>query len=140
MPLPSTLPLARLARDSVVAETPQGLGKLRIVGGDHSAFAGRDVFHRMEAEHRHIGNAPDRSPAVLRAESVAGVFDDYQSMFLRNFSDRSQVCRMPRIVDRKHSLRLRRNLLRKLLGIKIESVLADIRKNWPRPLIENAIG
>ena len=57
MPLSRCLALARVAADAVIAKAAQRLGKLRIVGGHHAAFARGDVLHRVKAENGHVRHA-----------------------------------------------------------------------------------
>ena len=64
----------------MIAEPPQRFRQLQIVGRNHSTFPGRDVLHRMKAECSHIRNASNASPVILRAQSMASVFDHNQPM------------------------------------------------------------
>src|SRR5208283_4533057 len=74
-PLPGLLPLARFAVDPVIAKTSQGGGQPRIIGRDHAAFAGGQVFYRVKAEHSHVGQAADSfspysAPSAWQASSI----------------------------------------------------------------------
>ena len=83
----------------MIAKTPQCLGPSRIVGRDHAAFAGCQVFHGMEAEHSHVGNASDLLALILRAQRVARVFDQHSPARGRNRLQFFQRRRMTGIVD-----------------------------------------
>src|SRR6185437_2442938 len=56
-PSAALLPVARIAVDSMIAEAAKCLGELGIVGRDHSAFSGGQVFYRVKTEHSHMGDA-----------------------------------------------------------------------------------
>ena len=100
MPLARGLALPRVAADAVIAKSAQGFGEVGIVGGDHAAFAGGDVLHRMKAEDRHVRQAADPAASVLGAQRMAGIFDHDQPMALREFENRH-----PDRQDGRHSPR-----------------------------------
>src|SRR6267142_111974 len=64
-PLPTLLPLPRIAADAVIAKAPQRLRPLGVVGCDHTAFTRSQVLDRMKAKHSHVSNAPNALPEMF---------------------------------------------------------------------------
>jgi hypothetical protein len=64
----------------MIPEPPQRLRQRRVVRGYHATFPGRQVLHRMEAEHGHVRNAAHALPPVVRAQRMAGVFNQERSL------------------------------------------------------------
>ncbi len=139
MPFTGALALAGITRNSMITEPPQGLRKLRVAGGDHSTFPGRDVLHRMEAENRHVRNRASRTLAIFRAQSMTRVFDHDEPVVTGNLLDRLQIGWMSRIRHGKNRARPGRHLLRDLRRIDVERVGANIGKDRRGALIQNAI-
>ena len=59
----------------MIAKVPHSCGKTGAVGAHHSAFAGRDVLDRVEAEDIQIPQRSDWPPLIGTAKRVAGVDD-----------------------------------------------------------------
>src|ERR1700686_1624413 len=82
-PLAILLALSGIAADPVVSKTTKRLSEYRIVSGDHSPFAGRQMFHRVKAEHLHVRNASHSTSAILGPEGVTSIFYHDQTMLFR---------------------------------------------------------
>ena len=63
--------------DAVMAQAPDRVGELRVVGRDGAALPGRDDLPRMEGEAAHQRRASRRAAAVARAERAGRVLDEH---------------------------------------------------------------
>src|SRR6266487_6600064 len=97
-----------------------------MIGRNHPTLTGRNVLDRMKAEYRHVGNPAHFAAAVLSAESVAGIFDNDQSVMSPDFPNCIQVRGMSRIIHRQNRSRPWREPPFDLFGIEVESVDADV--------------
>src|SRR5208337_1073299 len=139
-PLPCFLPLARFAADAMIAKAPQRLRQPHIVGRNHAAFSGGQVFNRMKAEHGHVSNTADAFPFVFGAQRMAGVFNQEGSVLCRQLSQFIQRSGMSRIVDRENGFRVGRELSGDFPRIKVQRVPRDVGEHRRRALIQNAVG
>jgi|SRR3974377_345687 len=76
VPGTGVLTLPGVIGNPVVAKQTQSLGQSIIVRNDHSAFARRDVLHRMKAERGHVRDRSNLAAVILGAKGVAGVLND----------------------------------------------------------------
>ena len=77
-----------LGCDPVTAVEPHRLGERGVVGHRHAPLARGDDLHRMEAEDRDVTVAtiPHRLARIRRADGMRRVFDDPESVALREIS------------------------------------------------------
>ena len=87
-------------RHALMAQPPQAVGQLRIVGGDHAALGGSDDLARMQAEYRHIGQRPHRPAPVEAAEGAGGIVQHPQPVPAGQSTDRVDVAWQPELIDR----------------------------------------
>ena len=101
VPLAFTLAFAGLAADSVIAKFSQSIGKSGIIGRDHSAFTRGQMFHGMKTENRHVRDASHAAAAILRAQRMAGIFDDGQPVAVGDLQQFIEIGGMPCVIDRQ---------------------------------------
>ena len=89
---------------AVVAQQAQPVRDVVVVGGDHAAFAGRDVLRRVEREGRHP-EAADAPAVDGRAVSLGRVLDDRGTVPPGDRRDRRHVGRLAVEVHRHHDPR-----------------------------------
>src|ERR1700687_3454272 len=97
--------------DAVIAECTHALSKRRIVGRNHPAFAGRDMFDRMETEGVQIGERTDLAPLVGSPYRMAGVVDQGKAMSVGDAAQCVVVARLAGIVNGNDCFSARSNSL-----------------------------
>ena len=81
---------------SVIPKQPYFLGQLGIVRHAYAPVAvASQVLARVEAETPYIADGPDLIALMLRSVSLAGVFDNLQTMLPGDLHDRIHVRRLP---------------------------------------------
>ena len=89
----------------MIAEAAQAFRQIRPVGGDHAAFPGCQMLHRVKAEHRHVRHAAGAPSVVFRAQSVTGIFNHGEPVTLGQGENRIEIRRVSSIVDRQNRAR-----------------------------------
>ena len=112
--------------------------KLRIIGCEHAAFAGRNVLDRVEREHAGALRA-DSFPVPFTAESVGGIFDEHDVVFFGDLADRTHVQGGSCEVNRNNQPGSRSDFLLNCFRRDHQSVTVYIDKNGCRPEQENGI-
>src|SRR5690242_16554617 len=84
---------ALLCLEAEIPERAALFGKGFVVRDDHSPFAGGDVLVGVEAEGADLAEAAAGAPLVSLAVHLRSVFDDLESMLVRNFKDRVHIHR-----------------------------------------------
>src|SRR5437667_8524466 len=81
------IPVPGVPADPVQAQNPHRLLERFAIGGNHPAFAGREVLGGVEAEGHGVAAvarsripSPDRRAAIARSNRVRGVFNDMEPM------------------------------------------------------------
>src|SRR4026208_246865 len=74
----------RIAAQAMQTHHPGPSGILRVVGGQHAAFTGGNVFRCIEGKTRALANASDRFPVISSWKRVRGIFYDPQIVGLCN--------------------------------------------------------
>ena len=93
--------------DAVMAEAPNRVGELGLVGRDRAALTGRDDLARVEGEAAHQAERAARRIAIARAERAGGVLDEHD--LLRDGGLQLLPFDRPaEEVDGEHGLRSRR--------------------------------
>ena len=98
-----------------------------VVDDEHTALARDDVLRLVEGERRQMPDRPERTTLVERIDRLRGIFDDQQSVPIRNLHNRVHVTGDARIVDGHDDLRARRHE-------RLDEVRVDIR------LVRPAVG
>ena len=127
------VPFPRVARDAVEAQETEALREVGVVGGDHAALAGGDGLDGMEAEDRRGAAAADRPPTIRRAERVRRVLDQCDAVPRGEGTERIQVDRLPREVDRHDRACAIRDGTFDRGRIQVERRRIDVREHRPRP-------
>ncbi len=119
------LSLPVICGDAVVAEGAHALRQCGIVGCDHAPFARGDLFHRVQAEGAHGGQAANGAPFVLPTQGVTGVRNEGQVVGLRDGIQGIVVAWMPRVIYSDDCSGFCRNFGLHLRGIKQTSWLVN---------------
>ncbi len=127
--------------DAVQTQHAHALGQGGVVGGDHAALAGGDVLGGVEAEGRRgAGRAGSsrREAAILSVGGVSGVFNDVQTMALRNLPDFVHAAGQPAQMDGDDGSRAGGHPRGDTGGIEI-AVRADIGQHRRRAHLQDDI-
>ena len=95
------------SRERKIPQQLQFFCQLRIVGHNHSAFAGGDHFIDVKAETTHLAETAGYSSATSCAVRFGAIFDHNQVMFLRDLAKPIHVHRMTEEVNRNDCARAR---------------------------------
>src|SRR4051812_24408332 len=77
---------------------------------------------------------------VFGTNGASSVFDDGDSMFLRDRVDLVECGWQANLVDHEHSFRLRRNGTFHRPGIDVVSKRIDVDENWRRSGVDDTVG
>ena len=72
-----------------------------VVGDDHAALSGRHLLVRVEGEDSGIAERAHRAALVARADRLAGILDDGETVTARDVEDRIHVGGLTEDVDRE---------------------------------------
>ena len=125
---------------ALVAERLTDGGEGIVVGDDHSALAGRDLLVGIEAENSGAAEGADGAAGELAAETLAGVFDEDQFVFLGDLLDLDHPDGISKCFDGDDRLGPGRNRGGGFVGIQIERLRINISKDRRRADVQNAIG
>ena len=106
----------------MVAEEPEPVGQVAVVGGDHAALTGGDVLRRREAEHRGAAEPAHRSAAVRRPVCFGGILDEQDAGLIGDGREAVQVGRLAAVVDGHDGLGGGRDPAGHVGGVEVEGV------------------
>src|SRR5205814_1713805 len=93
---------------AVIAEQPQAISQLRVVGGHHSTVAkAAQILRWIKTESTKMPNRPGASPLILRADGLRRILDDIKvvtigALRLQRFDlwSEDEVLRVGNAIDR----------------------------------------
>jgi hypothetical protein len=78
-----------------------------VIGDDHPAFAGGDLFVGIKGEHPAVAKDARWPAAVFRAQRLARVFDQLEAVRIRDLAQRIPIRGLPEDIHPQHCLQLR---------------------------------
>src|SRR5690242_12657776 len=118
------------------------LTKLRqsfIVGNDHAAFAGCNLFVGIEGKHSGSPEGTEGTCSNTRAESLAGVFEHMQSSLASRLHDRLHLTGPAEDVNRHDRPRARAESGTDAVGIQIQRRSIDVYKHRLGADVQDAV-
>ena len=125
--------------DAVITEGAHSLGQSGVIRRNHSAFARRHVFHRVEAERIQIGKSSDAPAFVATANCMTGIINERHAMSIRDGLQCIVVARLSRVINGDDRLCARRNLLFDIGRIDQQRVGIDIGEHRGAALIQDTV-
>ena len=115
-------------------------GQPLVVGDHDAAVAGRHVLGVFEAETGHVSDRAGQPSLVLAEETLGGVFDHRQMVFLGQRHDGVHVAGQPVQVHRHDRLGPRRNSPLHVLRIHVKRVGIDVGEDGHGVLVQGHRG
>ena len=128
-----------LARFPSIAERQNDAIQLRVVRNDRAAFAHRQMMRRIE---RKCADMSDRAGVFiipLRAQSVAGIFDQPQIVLLADLDDFIHVVHIAQRMRQKDALCSRRNRFFDFVDVDVVGAGFGINEHGDKPVLKNRI-
>jgi len=129
-----------LAFAALVSEGAAGLGEAFIVGDDHAAFAGGDLFIGVEAEDASAAEGADHAFAGASAEAFAGIFDEDDLVFLGELFEFGDAAGVAEDFDADDGLGFGGEGGGEFIEVDVEGFRVDIDEDGFSSDVEDAVG
>src|ERR1700678_907603 len=123
----------------LVAHRTDLCGQMLVACDDHSAFAGGDLFVRIEGKHGRIAECAYATTIVLRADGFARIFDNSQVMSRRNIEKIIHRRRYSEGVNDDDGARACGDCLFHAHGIEVQGLMVDIYKDRRCTFVEDSV-